>query len=247
LHWHPYPERQTPPRTGTARKLSCQGKQAVLQWSHRSCSRFSAPAISEWRKAPLRPADRGENIRVKTYTSTGDDGYTDLLGADRVPKYAPRPTAYGTLDELSSALGLARATVRTERSGKILLDIQRHLYQVMTELAATPEAAVRFPRTTGDDVAQLERLIDELEADIELPNEFIVPGDTLAGAALDLARAITRRAERIVARLIHHHEFDNGEVLRYLNRLSSLLFILARYEDAIAGVTRVTPAKQSEN
>lgn len=180
---------------------------------------------------------------MKFYTATGDEGYTDLLGAERVPKYAPRPTAYGTLDEVSSALGLARATARAECSGEILLGIQRHLYQIMTELAATPEAAARFRQTTADDVARLERMIDELEVDIELPNEFVIPGDTLPGAALDLARAVTRRAERIVARLIHQGEFDNREVLRYLNRLSSLLFVLARYEDAAAGVTNVTLAR----
>ena len=180
---------------------------------------------------------------MKHYTRAGDQGYTNLLGAERVPKYAPRPEAYGTVDEVSSALGLARATVSTERSRQILLDIQRHLYQIMTELAATPEAATRFRQTTTDDVGRLERVIDQLGAEIELPNEFIVPGDTAAGATLDVCRTITRRSERIVARLIHRDEFDNAEVLRYLNRLSSLLFVLARYEDAAAGVTQVTLAK----
>lgn len=180
---------------------------------------------------------------MKYYTRRGDDGYTDLLGDERVPKYAPRPEAYGTIDELSSALGLARATVRAERSGEILLDVQRDLYQVMTELAATPEAVSRFHKTAPDDVARLERMIDELGTKVGLPNEFIIPGDTLAGAALDLARTIARRAERIVARLTHGGEFDNTEVLRYLNRLSSLLFILARYEETAAGVTQVTLAK----
>ena len=179
---------------------------------------------------------------MKYYTRTGDDGYTNLLGAERVPKYAPRPTAYGTLDELSSTLGLARATVRAARSGEILLDIQRRLYQMMTELAATPDAAARFRQTMSDDVAQLENCIDQLGSDVELPNGFIIPGDTLAGAALDISRAVTRRAERIVARLIHQGEFGNIEVLRYLNRLSSLLFILARYEETVAGIQQTTPA-----
>lgn len=177
------------------------------------------------------------------YTRRGDDGYTDLLGDERVPKYAPRPTACGAVDELSSALGLARATGRAERSRKILVGIQQHLYRLMTELAATPEVADRFERTTAGDVAQLERLTDELGAEIELPQEFIVPGDTLTGAALDLARAVARRAERVVARMVHQDEFDNVEALRYLNRLSSLLFVLARYEDAVAGVTKGTLAK----
>lgn len=180
---------------------------------------------------------------MKYYTRTGDEGYTDLLGDERVPKYAPRPEAYGTVDELSSALGLARATVGGERSREILLDIQRQLYVTMTELSATPEAATRFRQTSKEDVAGLERLTDELGEEIQLPKEFIIPGDTLPGAALDLARAIARRAERLVARLIHQEEFGNVEVLRYLNRLSSLLFVLARHEDAAAGVTQVTLAK----
>ena len=174
---------------------------------------------------------------MKYYTRTGDDGYTKLLGAERVPKYAPRPTAYGTLDELSSTLGLARATVRAARSGEILLDIQRRLYQMMTELAATPDAAARFRRTVSDDVAQLENCIDQLGSDVELPDGFIIPGDTLAGAALDISRA-----ERVVVRLIHQGEFGNIEGLRYLNRLSSLLFILARYEETVAGIQQATPA-----
>jgi cob(I)alamin adenosyltransferase len=181
---------------------------------------------------------------VKHYTRTGDDGYTALLGEERVPKYSPRPEAYGTIDELSSALGLARATARAEHSRRILLDIQRHLYQMMTELATTPKTASRFPKTSGKDVTLLEQLIDELGQKIEMPKEFIVPGDTLASATLDLARTVTRRAERMVARMVHRGEFENAEVLRYLNRLSSLLFVLARYEDAVAGVNDVTLAKR---
>jgi cob(I)alamin adenosyltransferase len=184
-----------------------------------------------------------EYVDMKYYTRKGDDGYTALLGGERVAKYAPRPEAYGTVDEVSSALGLARATVRAERSREILLQVQRHLYRIMTELAATPEAATRFDRTSADDVAQLERVTDELGAELELPKDFIVPGDTLTGAALDLARTITRRAERCVARLTHEDDVGNVEVLRYLNRLSSLLFVLARYEDALAGVRHLTLAK----
>jgi cob(I)alamin adenosyltransferase len=189
------------------------------------------------------PMNRRGEKPVKLYSSKGDEGYTNLLGAERVPKYAPRPTAYGTLDELSSALGLARAMVSEERSGSILLEIQRHLYQIMTELAATPDATPRFPQTAPDDIVRLERLIDELGAEIRLPNEFIIPGDTLSGAALDLARAIARRAERVVASLIHQGDFENAQVLRYLNRLSSLLFVLARYEESSAGLAQTTLAK----
>jgi cob(I)alamin adenosyltransferase len=171
---------------------------------------------------------------MKHYTRTGDDGYTGLLGAGRVPKYAPQPQAFGTLDELNAALGLARATARAERSRELILALQRRLYHLMAELAATPETADRFGQTTSDDVIELERQTDELADAVQLPQEFIVPGDTLPGAALDLARTIARRAERIVARMLHQGELGNAEVLRYLNRLSSLLFVLARYEDDAA-------------
>jgi cob(I)alamin adenosyltransferase len=184
---------------------------------------------------------------MKHYTRTGDDGYTGLLGGGRVPKYAPCPEAYGTLDELTSALGLARATVRAQRSRELLLTIQQRLYHLMTELAATPQAASRFHQTSAADVAELERLSDELGAEIALPQTFIIPGDTLSGAALDLARTIARRAERLVARTVHQEDLKNVEVLRYLNRLSSLLFVLARYEDAVAGVSEVTLVKKRED
>jgi cob(I)alamin adenosyltransferase len=177
---------------------------------------------------------------MKHYTRSGDDGYTGLLGAGRVPKYAPQPEAFGTLDELSAALGLARATARSERSRELILALQRRLYHLMAELAATPEAAARFRQTTGDDVAELERQTDELAAAIKLPQAFIIPGDTLSGAALDLARTVARRAERLIARMLHQDELGNAEVLCYLNRLSSLLFVLARYEDAAAGIGQVT-------
>ena len=171
---------------------------------------------------------------AKYYTRKGDDGYTDLLGARRVPKYAPQPEAYGTVDELSSALGIARATARAQRTREIVLALQKKLCQLMTELAATPEMATRFDPLTSEDVTRLDHLTDEIGAQVTLPKKFITPGDTLSGATLDLARTIARRAERIVARMVHEDMLENAEVLRYLNRLSSLLFVLARYEDAVA-------------
>ena len=171
---------------------------------------------------------------TKYYTRKGDDGYTDLLGARRVPKYAPQPEAYGTVDELSAALGLARATAHAPRTREILLALQKQLSQLMTELAATPEALARFDQMTPQDVTALDHLTDEIGAQITLPKKFVVSGDTLSGATLDLARTIARRAERVVARMVHESALKNAEVLRYLNRLSSLLFVLARYEDAVA-------------
>ncbi len=169
------------------------------------------------------------------YTTLGDDGCTGLLGAERVPKYHPRPEAYGTLDEVSAAMGLARALARSERTRTVLRECQRHLGKMMTELAATSETAHRFPPITAEQVDWLTQQTDAFGAELNLPPEFVLPGDSLAGAALDVARTVARRAERLTARLVHSGAVTNAEILRYLNRLSSLLFVLARYEDAMAG------------
>ena len=180
----------------------------------------------------------------KLYTSTGDDGYTGLLGEGRVPKYHPRTEAVGVLDESSAAIGLARALSQVETSAELLLEAQRNLYKIMAEISATPENAASFHSITPEIVSNLEGQIDLLSDRIEIPHEFIVPGDTQPGAALALARSIVRRAERQVARLLHDHEIENGEILRYLNRLSSLCFILELIEGQNAGSDKPTLAKQ---
>ena len=177
------------------------------------------------------------------YTRKGDQGYTDLLGG-RVPKYAPRPEAYGTLDEATSCLGLARALATSQRTKDILIAVQRDLYVMMAELAFTPEMQQKRYHITEEHVARIERETDQLAAEVPLPPHFILPGDTVAGAALDLARTVVRRAERLVVKLAHEGDITNDEMLAYLNRLSSLLFVLARFEDQQAGVTP-TPAKQA--
>ena len=182
---------------------------------------------------------------AKLYTGRGDDGTTGLIGGERVPKYDPRPEAYGTLDEASSVMGLARATVKSERSRSLLLESQRHLYCIMGELAATPENIEKFRCLGAEHVAWLEAQTDALGAAVKLPNEFIVPGDSLPGATLDVARAVVRRAERLVVKLMHDGLVSNEQIVRYLNRLSSLLFVLARYEDALAGVSQVTFARET--
>ena len=178
----------------------------------------------------------------KVYSALGDDGYTGLLGPGRVPKYHPQPEACGALDEASAAMGQARAWARSERTKATLLESQRHLYRLMTELAATPETVDQWPGIVPGDVVWLEQQIEALGAELELPREFIVPGDSIASAALDMARAVTRRAERWVVRLLHEGFVANPETVRYLNRLSSLLFVLARYEESLSGVRRATLA-----
>jgi len=167
---------------------------------------------------------------AKVTTGTGDAGYTGLLGSERVAKYDPRPDTFGTVDEATSALGLARATTQDPKVKEIIYRIQNELYLLMGELATTPENYEKMGlRMTADHVQWLEQVEESLKQEVEIPNKFIIPGDTLDGAALDLARTIIRRAERMAVKLLHDGIIQNGEVIRYLNRLSDLVFILARY------------------
>jgi cob(I)alamin adenosyltransferase len=167
---------------------------------------------------------------AKVTTGTGDTGYTGLLGEQRVAKYDPRPDTFGTVDEATSALGLARAMAQDPRVKKIIYDIQNELYYLMAELATPPEHYEKMGfRMTVEHVQRLEQVEEALKREVEIPNKFIIPGDTLDGAALDLARTIIRRAERMAVKLLHDGVIQNGEVVRYLNRLSDLVFIIARY------------------
>lgn len=177
------------------------------------------------------------------FTGSGDDGFTGLLGEGRVPKYDPRPDTYGTLDETSSALGLARALAPSSQLKDVVVTLQRDLYHMMAEVAATPDQADKFRRIDQARIDWLEDQIAEFETGIEMPDEFVLPGDTLAGAAFDLARTVVRRAERLVARLVHADQLDNDLLLVYLNRLSSLCFVLALYANQEAGVSRPSLAK----
>lgn len=177
------------------------------------------------------------------YTRTGDEGYTDLLGG-RVPKYDARPETYGTIDEATSNIGLARALSNSDRTKALLVEVQRDLYTMMAELAFAPEMRQGKYHITAEHVARIEAETDRLEADVPLPPHFILPGDSVAGAALDVARAVIRRAERLAVKLAHDGEVENTHVLAYLNRLSSLLFILGRFEDQEAGVV-ATKAKKA--
>ena len=167
---------------------------------------------------------------AKVTTGTGDTGYTGLLGEQRVPKYDPRPDTFGTVDEATSALGLARAMTSDPKVKEIIYQIQQELYLLMGELATTPENYEKMGLSmTIEHVQHLEQVEEHLKREVEIPNKFIIPGDTPVGAALDLARAIIRRAERMAVKLLHDRVIQNGEVVRYLNRLSDLIFILARY------------------
>jgi cob(I)alamin adenosyltransferase len=186
-------------------------------------------------------------LETTLYTRTGDDGYTGVLGRERVAKYDLMPVAYGTLDEVSAHLGVARIAVQHPCSNDILVEVQRDLYAAMADLATTPEAAektgVRLHETRID---WLEGIIDEVGDQVEIPPAFIVPGDSYAGALLDVARTVVRRAERHVARMHHQAILCNPIVLQYLNRLSSLFFVMSRLEDRAAGVEEFTLAKMEK-
>lgn len=170
------------------------------------------------------------------YTRKGDQGYTDLLGG-RVAKYDARPEAFGTIDEATAQIGYARAIALSERTKSVLIEVQRDLYLMMAELAFAPEMQQERYRMTQVHLDRLEHETDALADDVPLPPHFILPGDTPSGAALDVARTVVRRAERIVVKLFHEKDVDNEQIPAYLNRLSSLLFILGRFEDHAAGVT----------
>ena len=179
---------------------------------------------------------------MRIYTRKGDTGTTGLLfGGDRISKADLRTDAYGTTDEAVSALGLARAAIgsqtdRTEaRLADLIIRLQRELFVVGAELATHRDRRERLTdrvsRVTGEMVAALETEIDALEELVEQPKEFVIPGETLTGAALDLARTTIRRAERRAVALADASELPDSQVVPYLNRLADLLFVAARAAD----------------
>jgi cob(I)alamin adenosyltransferase len=178
------------------------------------------------------------------YTRTGDEGYTGVLGKGRVPKNHPRLEAIGAVDEAMAALGLARATCQTAESGPILLAVQRDLYYLMAEASASIENAGRFRNITAERVVWLEEQIELIGKKIDIPGEFILPGDTFPGSILALARTNVRRAERRVTGLFLEGEIENRELIRYLNRLSSLCFVLELLEVKAEGKGSITLAKE---
>src|SRR6476660_1319079 len=161
-------------------------------------------------------------------TKTGDKGETSLMYGRRVPKTDHRVEAYGCVDELNSALGLARAATDAPFVQEEILRAQKELITIMGELATAPEDLARYRKdgfevTTSNMVDRLTAVIDELEKDESLyPKDWVIPGASVASAALDNARTTCRRAERRVAALVNDDQAFNIEILRYLNRLSDL-------------------------
>ncbi len=185
----------------------------------------------------------------RIYTKTGDDGTTGLLYGGRVSKADAATDAYGTVDEAVAALGVARAACG-ERDAELavaLLRLQRDLFVVGADLATNPKERDRLVAgvslVTPDMVAALEREIDRQVEAKPLPNAFVVPGANSLSAALDVARSVVRRAERRVVELESAARTVNADVRRYLNRLSDLLFVLAR---SVAGDGDV-PTREEPN
>ena len=175
----------------------------------------------------------------KVYTRKGDDGTTQLLfaGKDRVAKSSPRVGAYGDVDEAVAALGLARAEATTDGQddvAEMVLQLQRELFVLGAELATAPEDAGRLTAgvslVTSEMAAALESKVDELTAAFEQPKDFIVPGNTRLGAALDVAGRVVRRAERSVD-VLARDEPVRAEARAYINRLADLVWVLARYAE----------------
>ena len=169
------------------------------------------------------------------YTQTGDEGSTGLLGEGRVPKFDLRIEALGALDEATAALGMARASANTPEIAPLIVEVQRDLYKLMAEVGATPENAAKFRSIDETRVRWLEAQTDAITAEVEVPREFILPGEVPSSAAMGLARTIIRRAERRVVELQHAGGLENLSLLAYLNRLSSLCFALELLENRQAG------------
>ncbi|MFA3782969.1 cob(I)yrinic acid a,c-diamide adenosyltransferase [Melioribacteraceae bacterium 4301-Me] len=171
---------------------------------------------------------------MKIYTKTGDSGLTSLFGGQRVWKSDPRIEAYGTIDELNTFLGLALCELNERELIDVIKSIQHELFIAGSDLATPLEkdSKVNVPRVTAEMSTRLEKLIDEYDSKVPPLNKFILPGGTKAAAVLHIARTICRRAERKVVE--SSFDFDIGENIKiYLNRLSDLLFVLARYVNKI--------------
>jgi cob(I)alamin adenosyltransferase len=171
---------------------------------------------------------------MKAYSGTGDKGETSLYGGTRVEKADPRVEAYGAIDELNSQIGIARAHIKTKKLDQILKNVQRDLWILGGDLASELVTA-NIPRISKEQLDRLENVTDELNSGLPPLRRFILPGGSVPGAELHVARAVCRRAERRIVSL-SKVESINPEIIPYINRLSSLLFVLARTMNKIQRV-----------
>ncbi len=167
---------------------------------------------------------------VFTFSKKGDQGQTSLLSGERVSKASLRPEAYGTLDEASSALGLAKVFTRNERICEMIQVVQEDLVVLGAKLSCEGTGEQQYS-VGSERISRLEEWIRDLQEEVPLPRRFIYPGSNPASAALDLSRTIIRRAERRTVALREAGQLDSPEVHSYLNRLADFLFTLARYAE----------------
>jgi cob(I)alamin adenosyltransferase len=176
-------------------------------------------------KVPARP--RRPSARVAT--RTGDGGETSLFGKDRVRKTDPRIVALGDLDETQAVIGLARSLAPRSSLGRVLLELQRGLYLVMAEVATPREDLGRLKeRLNGAAVARLDEVLEALKKKTPIEGRFVIPGENRISASLDHARTVARRAERRVVECVDDGYVSGTDLLPWLNRLSDVIFVLAR-------------------
>lgn len=171
---------------------------------------------------------------MKIYTKKGDQGTTSLFGGASIGKNSMRINAYGTVDELNSILGIVLTHPVSERGEAILKELQHQLFILGADLATLPSKKTKVDRISGNEIKKLEDWIDELDEQLPALTSFILPGGAPAGATLHQARTVCRRAERHAVALKTENPVSD-EVIMYLNRLSDLLFVMARFENRNAG------------
>lgn len=169
---------------------------------------------------------------MKIYTKTGDKGETGLMGGKRLGKDSLRIRAYGEIDELNALLGLCRAKNSHEKLEEMLHQLQRELFDLGADLATPLDSPVHVPRVTEQQVTALERWIDTMDEELEPLKNFILPGGCLLAANLHVARTVCRRAERAIVAL-QKEEKIGERVITYVNRMSDLLFMMARYANKL--------------
>lgn len=171
---------------------------------------------------------------MKIYTGGGDGGRTSLFSGERVGKDAQRVEAYGTLDELNSLLGWAETQTACPEISEILTSLQSELFEAGADLATVGDRR-RVRRLDEEDWRRLESLIDKLDGKLPPLRNFVLPGGSAAASVIHMARSVCRRGERLLVRLMRAEPGVNEHLLVYLNRLSDLLFVLARYENFQSG------------
>ncbi len=177
---------------------------------------------------------------MKIYTKIGDQGETTFFGCGLVPKDDPRIEAFGSLDELNCVIGVTLCFIEDEELRTILTKIQHDLFQVGADLGGSKLELANMPRVRLEHITELERKIDELEERLGMPKAFILPGGTQASAFLHLCRAITRKAERTLVGVKRVLDI-NPEIIRYINRLSDFLYVLARQANKEVAVKEQQP------